>query len=626
MAKATYPAEYLYDSTTEATGNFLGFAAPGGGVLSGPVTSTTDPVTGVVSYSSGSVVFPVRTPSILSNRNVVLFGDSISAQGNDITPTGWTIYDWRGYFTQANAYLNSSLTLVANCGVNGDTTAGMLTRLGAGGANDPLIYTHDICIVEGGTNDVANATAASTVISNLKSIVTTLKNAGKFVVLATIPPRSDLGALSTSAGANKFSIQKTVNSWIRQYCNSSGGPILFDIYRALTDPSTGLYITTATIDGVHPNFQGAAFMGSTLATALSPITAQANTVTADAYQSYVTNPNALGSNASGTNGTYFGTGITGVGPNAWAALAINGGAAVSSIVSPTSGALDHSTAARLAITATTAWQGAQWQIGGTNGGVTHRGGWCIDVVIAYWQPTTALQIGDRVPPEGSTVGGAYSGLWGVVVQSGTTGGTEPTWPTQLGQQVTDGTVIWEMVQPPFAPRKSQHWGSAFYVGLGAILRPGTPTGFYYQCTTAGQANAADPTWSTVLGGTTTDGTAVWTTIAIPTYSFYAEVEFATSGLTAGKGANFLCNFVIFDDSNVGYTGSASYLDINPADQPTYQSSTILPVTGAFRTASVTLPANKGIRFTVLTIGAALDAGASMNLDVKKVSIKPVITL
>jgi hypothetical protein len=50
----------------------------------------------------------------------------------------------------------------------------------------------------------------------------------------------------------------------------------------------------------------------------------------------------------------------------------------------------------------------------------------------------------------------------------------------------------------------------------AMLRkPPTPTGFWYRCSTAGTTAATAPTYGTTLGGTTTDGTSVWTAFKAP---------------------------------------------------------------------------------------------------------------
>jgi len=48
------------------------------------------------------------------------------------------------------------------------------------------------------------------------------------------------------------------------------------------------------------------------------------------------------------------------------------------------------------------------------------------------------------------------------------------------------------------------------VALGDTVIPTTPNGRLYKCTTGGTCGASEPTWGTTNGGTTADGTAVWT--------------------------------------------------------------------------------------------------------------------
>jgi hypothetical protein len=50
----------------------------------------------------------------------------------------------------------------------------------------------------------------------------------------------------------------------------------------------------------------------------------------------------------------------------------------------------------------------------------------------------------------------------------------------------------------------------------AMLRkPPTPTGFWYRCSTAGTTASTAPTYGTTDGGTTTDGTSIWTAFKAP---------------------------------------------------------------------------------------------------------------
>jgi len=54
------------------------------------------------------------------------------------------------------------------------------------------------------------------------------------------------------------------------------------------------------------------------------------------------------------------------------------------------------------------------------------------------------------------------------------------------------------------------WQASNVYALGDYMIPITPNGYFYKCTTAGTSAAAEPTWGTVVGGTTADNTAEWT--------------------------------------------------------------------------------------------------------------------
>lgn len=53
-----------------------------------------------------------------------------------------------------------------------------------------------------------------------------------------------------------------------------------------------------------------------------------------------------------------------------------------------------------------------------------------------WAATTAYSLGDRVVPTSS------NGFYYECTTAGTSAGTEPTWPTTIGNTVVDGTVTW----------------------------------------------------------------------------------------------------------------------------------------------------------------------------------------
>lgn len=48
-------------------------------------------------------------------------------------------------------------------------------------------------------------------------------------------------------------------------------------------------------------------------------------------------------------------------------------------------------------------------------------------------------------------------------------------------------------------------------GLGSIVKPTIYNGRHFWCSTAGTTGLTEPVWNTTIGGTTVDGTAVWTT-------------------------------------------------------------------------------------------------------------------
>jgi hypothetical protein len=92
------------------------------------------------------------------------------------------------------------------------------------------------------------------------------------------------------------------------------------------------------------------------------------------------------------------------------------------------------------------------------------------------------------------------------------------------------------------------WQAATVYTAGAIrLRTsgiGTENtaGLYLRCTTGGTSAGTEPTWNTTPGGTTTDGTAVWTTYKILFYD--ADPAGTTYSTTYIDGEEFLAGEVV----------------------------------------------------------------------------------
>jgi len=59
-----------------------------------------------------------------------------------------------------------------------------------------------------------------------------------------------------------------------------------------------------------------------------------------------------------------------------------------------------------------------------------------DDTAPAWAPNTAYSLGDKITPTTKN-GNVYE-----CTTAGTSGSTEPTWPTSEGDTVTDGTVVW----------------------------------------------------------------------------------------------------------------------------------------------------------------------------------------
>lgn len=90
-----------------------------------------------------------------------------------------------------------------------------------------------------------------------------------------------------------------------------------------------------------------------------------------------------------------------------------------------------------------------------------------------------------------------------------------------------------------------------------MIKPPTPTGFWYRCSTAGTTAATAPTYGTTLAGTTTDGTAVFTAFKAPdiqtlgttNHYYMPDIRMAINGTLTNANVqqqNFTClDLIIF---------------------------------------------------------------------------------
>lgn len=149
-----------------------------------------------------------------------------------------------------------------------------------------------------------------------------------------------------------------------------------------------------------------------------------------------------------------------------------------------------------------------------------------------WPASTAVTVGQRIWSTNSYGPYAYE-----CIVAGTTGSTQPTWPTTLGGTVTDGTATWMCIYFGVPKRPIYiglilatrgYWAASTAYSVGDYVLPTAPNGHMYKCTTAGTSGSTQPTWPTTNNGTVTDGTVVWT-------ECYSVLEAGTFAEVSGGG-------------------------------------------------------------------------------------------
>ena len=146
---------------------------------------------------------------------------------------------------------------------------------------------------------------------------------------------------------------------------------------------------------------------------------------------------------------------------------------------------------------------------GTDGYIIYVDGSYRKINPVTWTATTAYTVGQRVAPT------TFNGYTYEVTVAGTSGASQPTWPTVVNNTVVNGTVTFKCIDYvafPTAEPTVTRANSTTYVA-GVIALDATYPNLAFSCTTAGTTAASPPTWDTVIGNTTTDGTVTWTTIA-----------------------------------------------------------------------------------------------------------------
>lgn len=123
-----------------------------------------------------------------------------------------------------------------------------------------------------------------------------------------------------------------------------------------------------------------------------------------------------------------------------------------------------------------------------------------------WLVSTAYRFNSVVTPKtipATPDGGHYYRC----TVAGTSGVSEPSWPTGAGATVTDGSITWKESGDLIVTV----WQKSHPYTANTVVMPITNTGHYYTCTAAGTSGTTEPTaWPKATGGTVTDNGVTWT--------------------------------------------------------------------------------------------------------------------
>jgi lysophospholipase L1-like esterase len=206
-------------------------------------------------------------------KSLCLYGDSISANSDQVTSPNYYAQTSGGYGTWLNLYSVFRVYRAPqtnNFGNSGDTTAQMLARV-----NAVVNAGCHIVVFQGGMNNIGGGglTVCTSAIADLKAIFATLMNAGIAIVDTTIFPRTG-PALWNQA---QISTAICINDWRREFArsNRASGYYLVDLDPVMTDPSAATWAILANYlqasDGIHPSVLGGSAMGYAIAQVINQL-------------------------------------------------------------------------------------------------------------------------------------------------------------------------------------------------------------------------------------------------------------------------------------------------------------------------------------------------------------------
>ncbi len=143
--------------------------------------------------------------------------------------------------------------------------------------------------------------------------------------------------------------------------------------------------------------------------------------------------------------------------------------------------------------------------------------------------------------------------------------------------------------------------------LDDVVAPTTPNGYLYECTTAGTTAGSEPTWGTTPGGTTSDGTAVWTCRGLILNNLFDNV----SGDESESGdVEYRCLYVDNDHGSLTYLAAKAWI---PTNTPSGSSAVELGIGTSGVNGTEQTIANESTAPSAVSFDPAANEGAALTI-------------
>lgn len=193
------------------------------------------------------------TYAIPSRSSVLVIGDSW-ANEEENTPSTWGDFP-----AHMRRFLRNQPIALNFRGVSGAQMDAITTQIASAFDETDVsarVSPYTLCLMEGGTNDVAQAQTLATMQTRRLAQIAAAEARGMKIVLLTVPPYN-------AANAGMQTVMDGYNAWIK----TLGYPV-YDVFTDATDGSNDIKTAWGSGDGVHPGqsyTNGSAIMGQRLA-------------------------------------------------------------------------------------------------------------------------------------------------------------------------------------------------------------------------------------------------------------------------------------------------------------------------------------------------------------------------